>query len=183
MLGSVAHADGHFNAHFGAGLGAFPNRTAPAATAEVGLLADWVGERGIGVGIAVETVARPGEDLSTYEEGRVDLLLRFATPNRNARMGVGAGLRFMTPSPKDGVEQALVRGVDLLRVDVSGRFATLYRTPGLVISADGFFSFAFGCFVSQDAMPERPDLARDPRCNDTIVATYVVGLQFAVSTR
>jgi hypothetical protein len=182
LLCSLARADAHFNAHFGVGIGAFPERGYPSPAAEVGLLVDVLGKHGLGIGAAIGTVARPGEDLSKYEEAKLDLLLRFATPNRRWRGGIGAGLRFRTPTPVDDVEPLGQRGVDLIRVDLSARLGNLYTTPDVVFSGDAFFTFTYGCFYREEAMPDRP-VARDLRCGDTMVVTYIVGLQFAISSR
>jgi hypothetical protein len=177
----VAHADARVDAHLGGGLegGTITRKARPDAVAEVGLAGEWiVPGHSVGIGAALETIARPGHDLAEYEEAKLDLLLRIEGAH-STRFGVGAGLRMLTPEPIDGEAQPAMWGVDFIHLDSA---TPLARTGGLGI--EGYFAWTMGCYLGRSAqMTERPQMLREVSCGDTLTTTYVVGARLSFGTR
>jgi len=181
----VAHAEGRLDAHVGGGIeaGLIAASPHPTAVAEVGLGASWMlPGRSWGPGLALGSVARPGADLAASEEDTFDLMVRFSRRDRRFHGGVGAGLRWRSPAPVDGMPAPGIHGVDFVRFDVSGRFGVL-DVGGARASVDGYFAWTFGCYLGYASPVERPDLWKPVSCGDTLTSTYVVGLQLALAGR
>lgn len=182
-MSSLASADARIEARFAGGLegGMITEAPHPSALAEVGLAAEWVSPRGLGVGVVVETVGRAGVELAIYEETKLDLMLRWA--RKSHRGGVGAGMRFMQVAPHDGATQPLAWGIDFVRLETATTFARIpYRD--MSVRVDGYIAWTFGCYLGHTGgMAERPQLVREVRCGDTMTTAYVVGLQLALGTR
>ncbi|HSD90637.1 MAG TPA: hypothetical protein VLB44_24100 [Kofleriaceae bacterium] len=174
-LCAVAHADARLDAHLGGGLegGTITRKPRPDAVAEVGLAGEWIlpGRR-VGVGAALETIARPGHDLAQYEEGKLDMMLR-VRGDHDSHFGIGAGLRTLTPEPVDGQAQPSMWGVDFIHLDAS---LPLARRGHMGVAA--YFAWTMGCYLGRgEQMTERPQMLREVTCGDTMTTTYVVGAQ------
>jgi len=173
VLCAVAHADARLDAHLGGGLegGTITRKARPDAVAEVGLAAEWiVPKHSVGIGAALETIARPGHDLAQYEEAKLDLMLRIRGP-KDSQFGVGAGMRMLAPEPVDGEAQPTMWGIDFIRLDSA---TPLARSGHLGV--DAYFAWTMGCYVTRsDVVMERPQMLRGVTCGDTMTSTYVVG--------
>src|SRR5690606_16084255 len=75
----LARAEARVGARLGGGLegGVISGRPHPVGVGEIGLSGEWLspGMR-LGIGVALETVARPGRDLARDEESKLDVMFR-----------------------------------------------------------------------------------------------------------
>jgi hypothetical protein len=179
LLATPGRADVRLHASFGGGIeGGYSGPSpSPTGVGEVGLAGEWLHrEHGIGVGLAFQTIARPGVDLATYEEDVLDLALR-ARIGRS-RFGIGGGLRFMKPDAM----QPTIWGVDFLRIDFSTPLLrTSYR--GVAGGIDAYVAFNFGCYMGRTERVTIADELSEVTCAKYMTTTYVAGLQFAIADR
>jgi hypothetical protein len=170
VTAGVARADANLGVHLGGGLegGLISRKARPDAVGELGMSADWIpAGRSVGVGIAFDRVARP---LDIESEHTLDLMVRIRAKNSSI-IGVGMGVRWLDP----GGGAPGWFGYDWIRWDT-----TMPLTRGAHAGVDAYIRWTLGCYVTHtDEMPERPQLARDVGCVDTLTTTYVVGIQVA----
>lgn len=182
---STVHADVRWDVHAGAGMegglisGALrPDGVAQAGTAAEVLLPvrDW------GFGVNLEAVARLTSRFDAAAETTLDLMWRYARPDRAFGFGVGAGVRQLTFAPDKGGTAESVYGVDLVRLDLHGRIAS-WSTGTTSLGLDLYFAWTFGCYSgTRNAAPSGDMLPppRDVSCVGTITSTYVGGVETSV---
>lgn len=184
-LMTEARADTVWQLHAGGGLegGMISGQPHPGGVAESGMIVEAILPDGTwGIGASLDAIARTSSRLADGEEIKADLMLRFASRDRRFRFGAGAGLRLLAVKPpvEDPHRDDTIRGYDLMRLDVSGRFASwkpIDRGPR--ISLEGYFSWTFGCYrdtVTTPAVGDMLPTSRSIGCVDTITSAYVLGL-------
>jgi hypothetical protein len=182
LAATTASAEPRVEVHGGGGLegGTITDRPAPSGIAEVGLGADFILGHDVGFGVVIEGVARPGHDLAKYEESKLDVVFRYATPDRRMRAGLGGGVRLMQLEPVDGVTPPVRWGIDWIRLDGSVSLAqtTVFAgSSAKIVAVDGYAAWTLGCYLGHgDVMAEQ----RAVSCHDTITSTYVLGLAFSL---
>lgn len=177
-----ARADILWAVYAGGGLegGTVTPAVRPDAVMEGGQLVELL-HGNMGVAVAVEVVKRLTSRFDDAEEMKADAMFRWATDNRRVRVGVGAGLRLVTP--KDGSES--IHGYDLIRLDVSGQLVRSDQdgyTPSAAI--DAYVSWTFGCYRDDYQLASEGDAApvmRSIGCAESVTTTYVVGLRTSIS--
>jgi hypothetical protein len=179
-----AHADILWAVYAGGGLegGTITPAVRPDAVMEGGQLVELL-HGNVGVAASVEVVKRLTSRFDDAEELKADAMFRWASDNRRLRIGVGAGLRRVTP--KDGGDA--IHGVDLVRLDVSGRLVHSEQAddqPGAGI--DAYASWTFGCYrddYKPASVNDQEPAMRSIGCAESVTTTYVVGLRTSISWR
>ncbi|CAN5900542.1 hypothetical protein BH11MYX3_BH11MYX3_11280 [soil metagenome] len=183
-LTAPAHADILWAVYAGGGLegGTITPAVRPDAVIEGGQLVELL-HGNVGVAVSVEVVKRLTSRFDDAEELKADAMFRWASDDRRLRIGVGAGLRQV--SPTDGGQA--IHGVDLLRLDLSAQLLHAEQgdvAPGAAI--DAYVSWTFGCYSDDYKLASVGDQApvmRSIGCAESVTTTYVLGLRTSISWR
>jgi hypothetical protein len=130
-------------------------------------------------------VGRMTSSIDRSEEAKVDVTWRWATRDRRAHGGVGAGLRVLTIGAPEEHAQT-VMGIDMIRLDADFRIAQWTPARAPAIGLDVYWAWTFGCYsdsYEQKAVGDMAPVRRELQCTDTITTTTVVGLRTSVSWR
>lgn len=177
LLAATARAEVVWGVQLGGGLegGMITGAPRPDGVAEAGMILELLSGT-TGVGVTVDDIGRMTKRFDDSDEIKVDLMIRWGTPDGRLRLGVGGGLRAIE---QPGV--ATIHGYDALRLDVSGRLGRWKQTR-----LDGYFSWTVGCYSDSYATPGEGDAApamHEVGCLDSFSTTYVIGLRTSLTSR
>jgi hypothetical protein len=183
---SSASADVNWGVHIGGGIdgGTISHEVRPDGIVEAGTIVECLlPKRNWGFAAIVEQVARQTDSYDQREEIKADLLVRFATPNHKFRLGVGAGMRWITQD-LDQLRPSTLRGVDIFRID-SSRSVVDWQPTGVApnLALEIYGSWTIGCY-NRDAQTDANEMkTRAIGCGDSITSAYIFGIRTTASWR
>lgn len=183
---SSARAEVNWGVHIGGGIegGTISNVVRPDGIVEAGTIVEYLlPKRNWGFAAIVEQVARQTDGYDQREEIKADLLLRFASSNHKFRLGVGAGIRWITQD-LDQLRPSTLPGVDIFRIDGSRTLVDWQPTAvAPILALEAYGSWTIGCY-DRDAQPSDNEMqTRAIGCGDTLTTAYVLGIRTTASWR